>query len=311
MDRATTWHVGAILKEPLHVTLGFVSWFLDSGADRITVLFDDPSDPAIPVLASEPRVHAIACDDTFWRSIKMKPTARFVRRQNHAMTWLYHQCEADWFLNIDGDELVYIPEGDVRGMLDAQPDHVLSLRVLTAETVCLTETGGHAFRMQMGNKQRRRVYGADADLFPTGRNGLLGHADGKSFTRTGIEGLKLRQHWPVQPDKTNLPQKRLSAEQGVHLLHCIGDDYDQWRSKVEWRSGSHGFPENLKPLVTEILAAPDREPRLRDLYERLHCADEERVQAMTREGVLLQYQPDLTQRAQRRFGPFLGSGEAN
>lgn len=302
MGQSAKWQVGAILREPLHVTLGFVSWFLDHGADRITILFDDPDDPAIPILSGDPRVQAIACDDAFWSGIGLKPTVRFVRRQNLSMTWLYNQCRDGWFLNVDGDELVYSPNGGIGELLAAQPGDVLSLRIATAEIIRLPETGGHAFRLQMDDVQRRRVYGEDVDLFPGARRGLLGHSDGKSFTRCGLDVQKLRQHWPVASDGARVPQKMIQAKDGVHLLHLIGEDFPKWREKVEWRNVSHGFPETLKPQIVDILAAPDREERLRDLYERLHCADGARVRAMADEGVLLEVQPDLERRIQRRFG---------
>ena len=105
------WCVGAILKEPLEVTLGFVAWYLDQGADHIHLFFDDPEDSAIAILDGQARVTCTPCTDDFWRSIAIRPDAPFVKRQNRALTHLYGQLTEGWLLNVDADEILFVQDG--------------------------------------------------------------------------------------------------------------------------------------------------------------------------------------------------------
>lgn len=279
MAKPPVWRVGAIMKEPLGEVLRFCAWYLAQGADEIVICFDDPQDPAIPVLADMPRLRCISCDAEFWARLGHHPEDAFVTRQNTALTWLYGQYDDGWLLNVDADEFLYFEESSVAGILAQQPDDVRSVRVGTAERILpLQPSARFYFRRPMERRARRTVYGPDFKLFGPRRMGLVGHPQGKSLVRCGIAGLRLRQHFPrgAQGGRDVV----LRHEQGAHLLHMIGADYDIWRRKLAWRSLSRGFTDGMTEAVEEAQAAPNASEELRRLYERIHCASPERLRRL-------------------------------
>ncbi|MEP2718665.1 glycosyltransferase family 2 protein [Pseudophaeobacter sp.] len=303
MGEKQAWQVGAILNETPEVTLKFAAWYLEQGAQRVTLLCDNPEDPVLSLLADHPQVACIPCTEDFWRGLGMENETRFPKRQNAAMTWLYQQQSRGWFLNVDADEFLYCSQGQIEALLAHQPTDTTSVRVATAEA--LAGEGGdsrQAFRLPMGRDTSRDVYQEDAFLFPPRRMGLVGHPQGKSFTRCGDATLRLRQHWPERRRVGRLPEVFLGAESGCYLLHAIGADYDIWRAKLLWRIGSSGFRPGLAQHIEQILAGEDPEPALRDLHQKLHYASAELAQRMRAAGVLLELALGLDALVVKHFG---------
>jgi len=148
---------------------------------------------------------------------------------------------------------------------------------------------------------RKAIYGADAALFGPRREGLVGHPQGKSLVRCGIDGLTLRQHWPRRYQGQAAAEMLLDHGDGAYLLHMIGADYDIWRSKLLWRSGSRGFTDGLSDRVAAALGAAAPEAALRDLYRRLHCATPEQLDRFRDHGVLLTLRMDVASLVQEYF----------
>lgn len=299
----TDWRVGAILKEPLADTLRFVAWYLEVGADGLTLFFDDPEDPAIDVLRDHPKVTCVPCTPEFWRNIGVEPDVRFTRRQNLAVTSAYVQQKDGWFLNVDSDEFLYLQSGTIRDLLASQPDDVQAIRFKVAEFVELVEPQSKlTFRLPIEQRFKRRyIYGENAGLFGPRRQGMVGHADGKSATRAGIDGVFLRQHWPDLHGK-HLPNKLLGAESGAYLLHFVARDFDTWKRKVEWRTGSRGFARPLAERLKELRDDPYRDVQLQDLYDALHKMDPEMLERLEAIGCRLDLDVDLDVIAEAHFG---------
>lgn len=301
VERDVIWRVGAILNESLEATLRFVAWYLDLGAKDITLLFDNPKDPAINVLQGVERVRCIACTDAFWSALGKGNEARFAKRQNAAMTWLYRQYDTGWFLNVDADEYLYCGNGGVTDLIARADAESLSIRVETAEALVVEGASG-LYRAPMKRAARRAVYGADVGLFRPRRVGLVGHAEGKSLTRCGVENLYLRQHWPQRRGQGRMPETIVRACDGVYLLHEIGLDYETWRQKLNWRVGASGFAKGLALQLQEVLEGDDPEPCLRGLYQKLHCADKALCGGLREHNALLELELDLDRRVARHFG---------
>ena len=49
----------------MDITLTFVAWYLEQGAQKIYLYFDDPGDPALEILAGMDRVVATPCTREF------------------------------------------------------------------------------------------------------------------------------------------------------------------------------------------------------------------------------------------------------
>ena len=273
-----TWHVGAIMNEPQDEVLRFAAWYFNAGAHGLTLFFDNPEDPTAEVLESHPDVKVIRCTPAFWEDLGLSQEVRFPKRQNAALTWLYRQAPADWLLNVDADEFMYIP-GGIDPFLSGFPPDVESVRVETAE-VLLTNNGradGH-YRIKMEREAAKRIYGDAARFFGPKRKGLVGHPQGKSFIRCGIEDLTLRQHWPQRPGDQDIKEIVVPTRSGAALLHHVGDNYEIWRSKLQWRIGSRGFTTPLSKAIEDALEQENSEARLRAIYNELHGCDAERLQ---------------------------------
>ncbi|NDW46673.1 glycosyltransferase family 2 protein [Ruegeria sp. PrR005] len=297
------WRVGAILNEPLADTLRFAAWYLDAGASGLTLLFDNPEDPALEVLASHPSVTCIPCTAEFWADLGLTPDTRFTKRQNMALSWVYRSMPDGWLLNVDADEFLHVINGAVSSFLAAMPAETEAVRVETAEIVVgpagATE---NIYRLPMERDVARRVYGDSAALFGPRRKGLIGHPQGKSFVRCGLPGVSLRQHWAQRADGSEIAERYVPVREGAALLHHIGLDYAVWRAKLDWRLVSSGFTVPLTERIRAMLDLPDAEERLRTLHADLHGVDAERLDRLRAEGVSLELPIDLDGITARRFG---------
>lgn len=297
------WRVGAILNEPLADTLRFAAWYLDAGASGLTLLFDNPEDPALEVLASHPSVTCIPCTAEFWADLGLTPDTRFTKRQNMALSWVYRSMPDGWLLNVDADEFLHVINGAVSSFLAAMPAETEAVRVETAEVVAgpagATE---NIYRLPMERDVARRVYGDSAALFGPRRKGLIGHPQGKSFVRCGLPGVSLRQHWAQRADGSEIAERYVPVREGAALLHHIGLDYAVWRAKLDWRLVSSGFTVPLTERIRAMLDLPDAEERLRTLHADLHGVDAERLDRLRAEGVSLELPIDLDGITARRFG---------
>ena len=294
-----TWHVGAILNEPLSETLRFAAWYLDAGADGLTLMFDNPQDPAIGVLGGHPKITCIPCTPDFWQARGLTQDTRFTKRQNAALTWAYGQQTCDWLLNVDADEFMHVAEGDIAGFFASVPSNVDTVRVETAE-IMAHEGAGNVYRMAMERDAARRIYQGSIGLFGPRRQGLIGHSQGKSFTRSGLDGVSLRQHWPQRHE--GLTEQVVQAGAQMALLHHIGLDYDVWRAKLTWRIQSRGFTVPLSARITEAMEAEDGEARLRVLHADLHGVDAHRLGRMRAEGACIELDVSPGAVARRIFG---------
>lgn len=284
--------VATIAKEPLAVVERFVSWHLGQGAARIILFFDDPNDTAIDALKGEPRLDLRPCTPALWAAVGTNPGARFTRRQRAAMTSAYLEAETDWVLILDADERMWVRDGTLTALLAAQADDVLSVRVLSAETVWL-EDGTSALRLPIPRAAVNDIYGEDADLFRK-RSGLIGHPEGKSVHRTGLRDVRIKLHWAEHLDGKPLPGPVLGPQDRAHLVHDVAPGYDRWRAKLDWRAGAHGFAGPLKTRLTEVAASPNPETAYKTLYKRLHHITAAEAKALTAAGGLLREGPGIS-----------------
>ncbi|GHH03860.1 glycosyltransferase family 2 protein [Pseudodonghicola xiamenensis] len=297
------WRVAAILNESLSDTMRFAAWYLAEGASSLLLMFDDPRDPAMDVLAAHPKIDCIGCTAGFWRDLGMAPDANFPKRQNAALTWAYGRTAEPWFLNVDADEFLYIEGRSIAELLAGCPDGVEAMRVVTAEVVTpVSPKPALQFRLPMERPAAKRVYQGDASLFGPRRMGLIGHPQGKSATRTGLGEVRVRQHWVERPDGARVSEREVGREARAFLLHMIGQDFEAWRRKLGWRSGSRGFTTPLTERIAGIMAGAESEARLRDLYDAMHKMDDAALARLAAEGARLELAVDLDAPARATFG---------
>ncbi|WP_460272597.1 glycosyltransferase family 2 protein [Celeribacter sp. ULVN23_4] len=296
-----TWQVACILKEDLKVTLRFVAWYLDMGADRVTLLFDDPNDPAIELLQDLPRVECLPCTEAFWKErIGVRPGARFTRRQNAALTHIYRNTEQDWLLNVDADELLYIDQG-MDGFLAAQPEDVDYVRIGPVEKVLQEDEDSLCLRARMDKDALETVHGEEAKYFARFRRGMVGHPEGKSIIRAGLDVQKLRQHWPKPRDGEAFRERLVPASKDAMLIHLLGEDEAVWKDKIAWRMDSWGFAPAIKEHIQAALETSERDAALTEIYDAFFRADAAKLARLKEQGALIMIEDALDAPAKRLF----------
>lgn len=294
-----TLTIATICREPVLNVLRFVAWHRQLGADRIVIYFDDPADPAIAHITKLDFVEAIPCSPDFWRDLGVDPDVRFVTRQNAAMTAAYRRAATGWVGVLDGDELFYAPEGLKPVLRRLGPD-IRSIRIQTSEKI--SAPGGPWFRDPIDKHGLRALYG---DLTPLMRRnrGLVGHAIGKSLTRSGLDLRLIRQHFPVGSDRKELTDLVLGPADGLRLLHFFEQGWESWRRKLDWRLGSWGFAPRMAAHLQNLAAqADDPEAVWRWVYALLHEFDELRLDKLAQFGGLFRPELDLLAPARAMFG---------
>tara|TARA_R110002049_G_scaffold23545_6_gene83480 strand:- start:5427 stop:6362 length:936 start_codon:yes stop_codon:yes gene_type:complete len=274
--------VGAILREPVEITLRFVSWYLDQGVDQIVLCFDDPDDPAIALLKDHDKVRCIPCTRAFWLGIGIRPRKRFTLRQNAAMQHIYDGLPVGWFLNVDGDELVYLQGRTLKQEVSAQPDQVSAILIRPAERIQSPDRPGTIqFRTAMPRWCCNSVY-RDLSKAMLKRRGLSGHWIGKSVTRTGLATYRVRQHYLRSAEGDAHVDVILGPENGAYLLHFIDQGYDAWRSKLDWRLSSWGYRGTMRDILLEAINSPTPEHDLRRIYDAIFVFDHARLTTLER-----------------------------
>ena len=214
--------------------------------------------------------------------IGIRPKARFTLRQNAAMQYVYDRLPEGWFLNVDGDEFVYLKDRNLKEEVLRQPEHIRSVMIRPAERVHCADTPNiMQFRMAMPRWCCRGIYG-DLGSAMQKRHGLSGHWIGKSVTRTGLAKHTVRQHFLQTPEEAPLTDVILDSQQGAYLLHFLDQGFEAWRSKLDWRLSSRGFRREMTNILEVALNSAEPEVALRDIYTGLFVFDRSKLAKLDR-----------------------------
>jgi Glycosyl transferase family 2 len=289
-----------VAKEPLKVMLRFVAWHRERGADHIRIYLDDPDDPVIPALEGVDYLTLIRCTPEFWGSVGVDPQDRFTKRQNAALTHGYRATPAGWVGVIDADELFYSQSRPLKTFLAKLPRKTRAVRFATAEIVHSDAPGQH-FRTMMDKKQAHTLYGHAAGLIKR-NGGLVGHTEGKSIIRAGLNVSQIRQHFPEDQDGVQITDLMVGHDAGCFLLHLIDEGYDSWRGKLDWRMNSWGFSGRMLAGLQELQDnEADTEDEFRKLYMNLHHFSAEQIAQLQGYRTYLTVPEDLMAPARRLF----------
>lgn len=281
--------VAAMIRETLYTTLKFVSWYLEQGADQIVLCFDDPDDPAIEILQEMDQLRCVRVTPEFLASVGMTPDRRFVRRQNNCIQKIYHETDQGWFLNVDGDELLFLEGRTIKHELANTPADVRGVTFLPAEHLNTgLSSSVSSFRLLMSRPQVREIYGDYAKAMQR-RSGMVGHTEGKTATRVGFTEGFMRQHYLHFEDGSQIVDRTMGAADGAFLFHFLDQGYDVWCAKLPWRLRARGFNPRLTQRLQEIMDGKDTETELRHVYDVLHVADDVRLAKLRNLGVLFQH----------------------
>lgn len=274
-----TWAVVATVDEHPAVVQAFVAWHLQLGAAHVFLYCDRPDDPVQEKIADLAQVSVVPCDDAHWLRVgKSRPRRHEVRQARNAQD-AYARTGADWLVHIDADEFLW-PQTPVAAQLGQVSAAADCLIIPVAERVHVSGSPDSsvfagAFRRPFVSSTRkgRAVFGPDYSMT---YKGLAGHAQGKTFVRTG-RALRLSIHRarPMDED-AEVVSERARADH-LELLHFEGLTPLQWTFKLARMAhglvNAGGMPPSphRRKQVNTLLADPES---ALSIYKRLKCADD-------------------------------------
>lgn len=280
-----TWGVVSTVKARPDAVLAFVAHHLSLGAARIWLCFDDPDDPAADALPPLPQITVLRCDAVHWAGIGMARPDRHQNRQTANAQAILRICDLPWLAHIDVDEFL-LPDRPIATILSEVAPHRPFVRAKAWEALHCPDLPDDVFTSNVfraplnaaGHADHRQaIFGPYADYLPTG---VLSHAVGKCFFRTGVPGLQAWLHGASRQGAKVPPGPPL---QGVVLLHFHSQDPEDWIGRLPYRLERGAYV--LKPELADFLrgATPDD---IRDFYHRCLTATPEAVAWLREHGLL-------------------------
>lgn len=281
----TEWGLCATVKAPTEQVLAFVAHHLHLGAAHIWIFFDDPDDPAFEAVAGLPNITATRCSEDYWQDLIGKRPEKHQNRQGRNMQSIYKQEPLAWLGHIDVDEYL-LPDRDVGAILSEQDADTKMLRMAPWEALhdpSLPDdifTARH-FRAAMKGDVwaggRERIFGIYAPLLC---NGVLSHAAGKSFFRTGLSRFEPRLHGAF---RAGMRVKGGDFSPEIALLHFHAEDPARWRERLQFRLTRGAYQFN-PPLQQWLLAAAEED--LDAFYAAVQTAHPDLLDRLRKEDVL-------------------------
>lgn len=280
-----SWSITATVKAPEDQVLAFLAHHLPLGPARIRLCFDDPDDPVAARVAHIPRVEVLRCDTAHWAGFGTPRPDKHQARQAFNAQATYRQGGEDWLLHLDVDEFL-LPDRPVAEVLSDLPAHRPILRVAPWEALHDPTkaddifTARH-FRAELSGEakaaQRQAVFGPYAGLLPAG---VLSHAIGKCFFRTGIADLRPWIHG-AKIRGARVPQGTATSD--MALLHFHAQDPARWRAQLPFRlsRGAYVLKPELQAFLTDATPA-----EIDAFYTHVQTATPEALARLTKLGLL-------------------------
>lgn len=266
MKQAASWALVATVKAPEEKILAFLAWHLDLGADRITLCFDDPDDPALAAIAARrlSRVRLIACEAGHWQALGGRPD-RHQNRQAKNAGMVYRAGGSDWLGHIDVDEFIW-PVRPVAEVLGRLPAKEILCRIEPFEALHEPDLSDDIYtaRVFRGALKPRHeglrgpTLGDYADILP---EAMLSHSAGKVFFRSGVPGLSPRLHGAFIGGE-RLPGPGFHP--GLKLLHFHAQDREDWLSALPFRLTRGAYQYRPEMQAWLMAASPGQ---IADFYQ--------------------------------------------
>lgn len=294
-----TFSVCTLCRDTPYNVRRFVSWYLDQGAERIHVFFDNPDDPAIDELRQFEKVKVYPLTNEV-RSRIAHPAVTVHELQKKVGDLVYQELATDWLLRIDCDELVTSFNGSLRDFLKSIPDECEVVVVAPYEETLLSETGKVVFRGAVKDPELlEQIYGEAAGALASGR-GMVGHVVGKSFIRRKLAAT-IREHGPRSTDRDRKRFQTLSLgiREGVACLHLNRESFETWRRKLPWRLAHSSVRPLLGARVIEALLLDVQDingascPNLKRLYASITTLNAQQAALLQSSSALISEFPNF------------------
>lgn len=275
----------------------FVNYYRGNGASKVTIFHDGIA----PGKHFGINADVIECDDAFWKKAHGGRPDSVEDRQRCIYEIAYRNCCADWLLVVDTDEFV-VGFDQIEKAIRKAPNSPDVVRIPTAEAVFGSQDpldadfGATHFRVPQ-NKYLAQL--APRILYPGYGNlfirGLLGHAIGKQFIRSGLAEMEIGIHSAFKQGNLLSPLSvvNYAPQDGVFLCHFDAISYPQWREKWDRRLRNRDTAEMGKKrdrqLELYVRQSKKGEEALSDLFRDLYVLSARKFRLMNALGLAFAY----------------------
>lgn len=238
--RKGSWSVASTIRAPRHQVDTFIKHYLNLGADKVYVFFDDPNFSDYDKGLFGSKVESAICDDNYWSSLpylapvpKVKERPDTVEiRQHLNMLSARNKMDSEWLLHVDVDELVYARK-DVSSVLSEFSSSVFSVVLRTLEAVYDRVPSDdedfrtYYFRRFSRNESILSKF-FDPEIKSVSWGGYWGVTIGKTFVRKEPEIKRMSVHRPVPLDANLFENIETDY---LDMLHFEGQSYPSFKEK--------------------------------------------------------------------------------
>lgn len=293
--------VAALCGEPAEVVRHFINNCLMSGFQEVRIYIDGRADPSLLQSNFTNRVIVCECDDNFWRDTNGEiGRPKFLeQRQRICFEHAYHNTqEVRWIGFCDADE-IFVPPKSLDESLEIVPPDIQQVLAETCE-VFWDRTSDVDSRFS-GNWGRVPSLVAAGDpsldsclekapyIFRVlSTRGLVGHASGKCFVRTRLEGFSAGNHWHFST-RTGQRIPLAIEKSDISLIHYDAISFSDWKRKHKARVEGRtilGARMDKRRAQTEVFALCGGEAKKRDLFWQLYGSSEDYLLALKLAGLL-------------------------
>jgi hypothetical protein len=292
-----TWVVASTVKADAVEVAQFVAHHLALGASRVYLFFDDPADPSLNLCDHLERVTSVPCSTAYWQRIAGRRPRQIETRQIKNCFEVYANTKADWVLAIDVDEFVE-SDYNLSQLLSLMPPQSPLFRLEPFEALASEEENADVhFRRSNrhvvgGEEAVADIYGRYASFF---HRGMISHAGGKCFFRTGFAGLKPKLH-SAEIGEKSAPAQRFSEY--ARLLHFHMTDFEAWQKKLNYRLENRSY-KSADGLLEFLKGATQAQRR--EFFEATHLATPQHREDLDRYRLLYTTNFDLTSKTKELF----------
>ena len=313
-----SFSVVVVSKDPVDVVQRFVAYYLEQGADKITIFLDDPNSDLRHEFNHISAVETVPMTKEFRASLETDQDDAGPP-QNSIGNYAYRRLEEDWMVRVDIDEFVYFPNQTIKEALDALPKSALVVRPDVAERINTDRADGrHYFRTEMQESDLPKVYGDRWKEWRAG-HGFIGHTLSKAITRRGVKNVVYPTHGPVKIPflsrfkhitaamHKKLPFIERHEMPGAYLLHFNNEEFQKWYGKIVWRAKVFSFRHiPLVALMDRVIqAGQDKGVPVNEAFRAAHRDyfhfDEKRLQTLKDVNALVSLDIDFDQLVKKYF----------
>ncbi|MFN3644938.1 MAG: glycosyltransferase family 2 protein [Gemmobacter sp.] len=303
MARAPRWGVATTVQASPAQVAAFAAHYLDLGAHRIWLHFDNPDDPAADLLAGRDGITVTRCDAAYWQELCGKRPDTHQERQIKNVTRILRKARLDWIGHFDVDEFLLAAVPVAEALADLPADRLI-LRVEPWEALhdpALPDDifTARAFRRQLPDESAHlasRLYGRFGPLLD---RGMLSHTVGKCFFRTGVKDMVGRIHGARIRGE---PVFGGRFHPDLALLHFHAQDPLSWKGRLAYRleRGAYQYRPDMQRWL--LGATPDQ---VDAFYTAIQTARPDLLRDLAAQGLLREADLGLRAKVAARF-PDLG-----